>query len=150
MKTWKSLLALAGLLSSLCTPALAGPTLLVNGSFEADAVLPMGTWNVFTNLSGWQGDPSPSSGIELRRQNAGTAQDGEYFVELDTWHNSWMQQQVATTAGQHYTLSWWYSPRAGVGAASNPVEVYWNNALVASNGGSGVGFGDHQIGRAHV
>ncbi|WP_395702857.1 PEP-CTERM sorting domain-containing protein [Aquabacterium sp.] len=144
MKYLKTLLALASLFAGLHMPAHAGPTLLVNGSFEADPVLAMGTWNVFTNLSGWQGDPSAFSGIELRRQNAGTAEDGDYFVELDTWHNSWMQQQVATTSGQHYTLSWWYSPRAGVAAASNPVEVYWNGLLVAGNGGSGIGFNDHQ------
>lgn len=148
MRSLKSLLATLGLVLGVAggcvAPAVAGPTLLVNGSFENGPVLPNNSWNVFGSMTGWQGDPSANSGIELRRQNAGTAQDGQYFVELDTYHNSWMTQQVATTAGEHYTLSWYYSPRAGVAAASNPIEVYWNNVLLFTNSGSGIGFNNNQ------
>jgi hypothetical protein len=138
-----SLALLAGL-AVAAAPASAAPSLLVNGSFEADALLPPGTWGVFGTLTGWVGDPGASGGIELRRQNAGTAQDGQHFVELDTWRNSWMTQQVATDAGQHYTLSYYYSPRAGVAAASNAIEVYWNGVQLALNGGSGIGENNHQ------
>lgn len=138
-----SLVLAAGLAFGMA-PALAAPSLIVNGSFEADALLPMNSWSVFSALTGWTGDPGAGSGIELRRQNAGTAQDGEHFVELDTYHNSWMTQQVATGAGQHYTLSYYYSPRAGVGAASNPIEVTWNGVQLALNGGTGVGQINHQ------
>lgn len=137
-------LALAASLASGMAPAQAAPSLIVNGSFEADALLPLNSWNVFSTLTGWTGAPGAGSGIELRRQNAGTAQDGEHFVELDTYHNSWMTQQVATAAGQHYTLSYYYSPRAGVGTASNPIEVSWNGVQLALNGGNGVGQGNHQ------
>lgn len=137
-------LALAAGFAFAAAPASAAPSLIVNGSFEADALLPLGTWGVYGTLTGWTGDPGAGSGIELRRQNAGTAQDGEHFVELDTYHNSWMTQQVATGAGQHYTLSYYYSPRAGVAAASNPIEVTWNGVQLALNGGNGVGQGNHQ------
>jgi hypothetical protein len=137
-------LALVAGLAAAAAPASAAPSLLVNGSFEADALLPLGTWNVFGTLTGWVGDPGASGGIELRRQNAGTAQDGEHFVELDTWRNSWMTQQVTTGAGQHYTLSYYYSPRAGGSAATNPIEVYWNGVQLALNGGDGVGQSNHQ------
>lgn len=133
-----------GMALSMATPALAAPSLIVNGSFEADALLAPGTWSVYSSLSGWTGDPGANGGIELRRQNAGTAQDGQHFVELDTYRNSWMTQQVATDAGQHYTLSYYYSPRAGVATASNPIEVYWNGVQLALNGGNGVGQGNHQ------
>lgn len=144
--SWHSLspIVLAAGLALGMAPASAAPSLIVNGSFEADALLPLGTWNVFSALTGWTGDPGAGGGIELRRQNAGTAQEGEYFVELDTYRNSWMAQQVATTAGQHYTLSYYYSPRAGVGSASNPVEVTWNGVQLALNSGNGVGQGNHQ------
>ena len=139
-----STLVLAAGLGFGAAPASAAPSLIANGSFEAGPLLPMGTWNVFGALSGWTGDPGAGGGIELRRQNAGTAQDGEYFVELDTYRNSWMTQQVATGAGQHYTLSYYYSPRAGVPTASNPIEVYWNGVLLALNGGNGIGQGNHR------
>lgn len=148
MRSLKSFVATLGLVLGVAggcmAPAFAGPTLLVNGSFEGGPALPANSWNVFGSLPGWQGDPGLNAGIELRRQNAGTAQDGQYFVELDTYHNSWMTQQVATNAGEHYTLSWYYSPRAGVAAASNPIEVYWNNVLLFTNGGTGIGFSNHQ------
>lgn len=131
--------------TALATPfaaplnAVAGPSLLVNGSFEAD-VIANNTWQVQASWTGWQGEPN----IELRHQNFGLAQDGLQFVELDTFGNSGMHQDVATAAGEHYTLSWWYSPRPTVAAPSNPIEVYWNDQLLITNGGSGVGVGAHQ------
>lgn len=140
-KTTPLLLALA-----LASPiaALAAPSLLTNGSFEDGPALGMGSWTIAASIPGWQGDPASGGGIELRRNAAGTAQDGSYFVELDTYRNSWMTQAVATSAGAHYTLSWYYSPRAGVGAASNAIEVYWNGLLLDVNSGSGIGQADHQ------
>jgi hypothetical protein len=50
---------------------------------------------------------------------------------------------VATQAGQTYDLSWAYSPRAGVASPSNDIQVYWNNTLLATNTGSGVGNPNH-------
>lgn len=137
-------IALLATLAAAAAPANAAPSLIVNGSFEADAFQAMGTWGVYGALTGWTGDPGAGGGIELRRQNAGTAQDGQHFVELDTWRNSWMAQQVSTDAGQHYTLSYYYSPRAGVSVPSNPIEVYWNGVQLAINGGNGIGQGNHQ------
>ena len=122
--------------------ALATPSLLTNGSFENGPVLGLGSWGNYASLPGWQG--APNSGIELRRNAVGAAQDGTYFVELDTTANSWMTQTVDTDPGMLYTLSWYYSPRIGVAAASNPIEVYWNNVLVATSGGSGSGQNAHQ------
>ncbi|MBI5258889.1 MAG: PEP-CTERM sorting domain-containing protein [Burkholderiales bacterium] len=150
MRTLSSLLLAAALATPLA--ATAGPSLLTNGSFEDGPALPLGSWNVYTTLPGWQGDPTSGGGIELRRQNAGTAQDGTYFVELDTYRNSWMEQSVATTAGTHYTLSWYYSPRAGVGpnnpnhnfgTTSNQIQVLWNGVQVFLNNGSGDGLSNH-------
>jgi hypothetical protein len=139
-------LALMILSAALAAPlaATAGPSLLTNGSFEDGSTLGMGTWTILNNLPGWHGDPGSRGGIELRRNAVGTAQDGSHFVELDTHRNSWMTQSVDTEAGASYTLTWYYSPRAGVGLGSNTIEVYWNGELVEVNDGSGVGQGDHQ------
>lgn len=144
MKAPKQLALALGLAAAVCAPLPALASLLSNGSFEDGPALAVGSWGVYSAISGWQGAPGSNAGIELRRQVAGTAQDGSYFVELDTYGNSWMTQGVVTGAGVHYTLSYYYSPRAGVAAGSNDIEVYWNNVLLTTNSGSGVGFGDHQ------
>lgn len=137
-------MALMILSAALALPlaAAAGPSLLTNGSFEDGSTLGNNKWTIVGNLPGWQG--APNRGIELRRNAVGTAQDGEHFVELDTTGNSWMTQSVGTELGVTYTLNWYYSPRAGIGLASNTIEVYWNGVLVETNNGSGVGQGNHQ------
>ena len=117
--------ALAALLAT--SSAFAAPVdLVTNGSFE-DNLQAAGTWNIYANLTGWTGG---ANGIELRNDVAGTAYDGVNFVELDTNHNSLMYQDLATTAGQTYQVSFAYSPRTGVSADSNPISVYWEGNLV--------------------
>lgn len=114
--------------------AFATTELIVNGSFEANPQA-SGTWKIYPNLTGWSGG---QYGIELRDNNAGTAFDGRNFVELDTTHNSLMFQNIATKPGQAYTLSFAYSPRAGVTTGSNGIEVLWNGKEVATETGSGI------------
>ena len=127
-------IALAALLAA---PVLASAANLVtNGSFEADA-MPNGSWSIFSNLTGWTGTPN----IELRDNVAGAAYDGLNFVELDTYANSGMFQDVATTTGAHYTLSFAYSPRPGTGN-TNDINVLWNGSLVQALAGSNFG-GSH-------
>src|SRR5687767_9165415 len=106
----------------LAAPLLASANLLVNGSFEANAQA-ANTWNIYPNLTGWTGD---QYGIELRNNVAGAAYDGVNFVELDTLHNSQMNQSIGTSLGQFYKVSFAYSGRPGVSAASNGIEVFWN------------------------
>ena len=133
------ILAIAALVATLATPVLANAdtvNLLVNGGFEATAQ-GNGSWNIYANLPGWTGG---AAGVELRNNVAGTASEGQNFVELDTTVNSSITQNVATINGAHYDLNFTYSPRAGVGAASNGIEVLWNNqslGTIAQQGGSG-------------
>jgi hypothetical protein len=113
-------------------PAHAG---IINGSFEANAQA-AGSWNIHPALTGWQGgDP----GIELRNAIAGTAQEGFNYVELDSRSNSSMWQTVVTDAGQGYDLALWYSPRAGINSHSNAIEVWWDDAMLGTLNGSGLG-----------
>ena len=113
-------LALAALLAAPLSPAMAN--LILNDSFEADAQS-AGTWSQRQNLSGWTGG---QYGIELRHNVAGAAYDGVNFVELDTTHNSQMLQQIATSLGEQYTLTFAHAAREGVARASNGIEVLWN------------------------
>lgn len=109
----------------------ANANLIVNGSFEDNIQAP-GTWAIYSSLNGWTGGPN----IELRNNVAGTAYDGVNFIELDTTANSIATQNIATTAGQWYTLSFAYSPRTGISEASNIIEVYWDGVLLNSYSGT--------------
>jgi hypothetical protein len=126
-------LATAALLS---LPLLANANLLVNGSFEDPGVNP-GTWTIYGSVPGW----TVTNGMEVRNANAGTAQDGANYVEMDGNVNSTFAQSVATTAGQWYTLSFWYSNRVGVPVASNGLDWSFGAAsgsapaLAANNSG---------------
>lgn len=111
------LLALALIASPLIASA-ATPNLLVNGSFEDNAIA-NGSWNNRSSLSGWT---AGNLGVELRNNVSGSALDGKNFVELDTTGNSWISQSFATVAGQTYQLSFAYAQRPDQrGAASNGI-----------------------------
>ena len=149
--------------------AQAVPTNLIkNGSFELPAIS-NGSWTVVPGdnyldanntknatkyMADW--DTDLTSGVEVRRNVAGVAQDGYNFIELDTHYgnfnhatfdnnsggnstNSWISQSVNTDAGHTYHLSYWFSPRGGVALASNDINVYWNGSLLTNNTGSGIG-----------
>ncbi|HET9644988.1 MAG TPA: PEP-CTERM sorting domain-containing protein [Burkholderiaceae bacterium] len=133
MKTLLIITALAAV------PVAASANLVVNGSFEANQ-LPGGSWGVISSLTGWTGDPN----IELRNNVDGTAEDGKQFVELDTFGNSAMYQQITGAPGK-YTLSFWYSPRLGVGPGSNGLRVWFDGKHVTNllTGDSGVGLNDN-------
>lgn len=142
-------LAIAALAAlGLAAPLAAHANLIVNGSFEAEAQA-ADSWTVLAGLTGWQADAD--SGVELRNAVAGSAHSGSNFIELDTnpgsfgnrafgdATNSAIWQTVDTQAGARYELTWFYAPRAGVGAGSNDIEVFWNGTLLTTSGGNGEG-----------
>ena len=134
MKTLRALAATAALIAPLASQAG-----LVNGNFEANAI-GAGSWTILPTLTGWTGGPL---GIELRNGVSGTAKAGKHYVELDTTGNSAMWQDVDTDEGQYYFVTGWYSPRAGVAADSNDIQVFWNTTLLGTLSGSGIGKSDH-------
>jgi len=106
--------------------------LIINGSFE-DPDIATGTWSVHNAITGWS---TTGAGVEIRDNVAGTAYDGQQFAELDSDYatntNSSISQNVMTTIGQSYLLSFAYSPRINQPANTNGIDVYWNNALLDS------------------
>ncbi len=110
----KSLIALA-LMGAAVTANAASTNLVQNGSFEANAQA-SGTWNIYSNLTGWTGG---SNGIELRDNVAGTASHGTNFVELDTTGNSSMSQSINTVLGREYVLSFDFTNRPGTAVSTN-------------------------------
>jgi len=104
------------------------PNLLVNGSFETNAV-PAGGWSNVTSLAGWTG----SNGVvQIWNGLFGySAEDGGSWMQvggsstLDT-----VSQTVTTTAGDSLLLTFWYSARPGLGATSNTFNVEWNGKVI--------------------
>lgn len=145
----KNFSAFALALSALALHTTASAALVRNGSFEdvspAAGVQTQapGTWAVYGTLDGWA--TTAGSGIEVRNAIAGTASDGSNYVELDSFGNTTMAQTILTTVGAYYTLSFDYSPRAGVAAGSNGIDVLWNNTLLNLSPitANGIGLSNH-------
>jgi hypothetical protein len=111
----------------LAASSVASANLVTNGSFEADTQT-SGSWNVYSSLTGWTS--VSGAGIEVRNNVVGTAYDGVNFVELDSHNNSAMVQTIYTSPNAWYDLSFAYSPRIGQPAATNGIEVWWDNILL--------------------
>jgi hypothetical protein len=73
----------------------------------------------------------------VRNDVAGSAQDGDIFVELDYYNNSLMYQSLITEVGKAYNLTYYYAPRIGVSAASNGIQLYFNSGLLDDVTGDG-------------
>lgn len=118
----------------LALPAVAQANLVVNGSFEDYTSVNAGSWSIFGSGLGWTTGPL---GVEIRNAVAGSAADGVRFAELDTTGNSWISQTIHTNANQTLELSFSYAPRAGVAAASNRVQAFWNDQSLGIFTGNG-------------
>ncbi len=111
--------------------ATADSNLLVNGSFEATAV-GVGKAAGFQSIAGWTALTGGT--IELWNAVIGvTATQGVNFAELDYLGGyDGFYQDVGTTAGQAYTLSFDLRSRPGYAISTQGVEVVWNGQVVAT------------------
>jgi len=129
-------LATAAALTVAATFAQASSVnLVVNGSFESPSLPNTPSWQILSGIPGWTA--APQTGVEVRRQAEGLAQEGMQFVELDTTANSWISQAISTVVGQEYTLSFWYSPRINRSNANdNSVNAFVNGGMIATLAGT--------------
>jgi hypothetical protein len=92
-------------------------------------------FTVVASYEGWTA--VAGSGIEIQYNAvAGAPLSGENLVELDSFNNTMMQRAI--DAGD-YTLSFYYSPRPGVGAGSNGIEVLVDGSSIFTITGPGAG-----------
>jgi Protein of unknown function (DUF642) len=132
MSNFKQILATLVLGFSAVTSAHAN--LVNNGDFELP-VVPGGGFTIVTSIPGWTGSPN----IEVQNNAAGSPFSGNNLVELDTTANSAMFQDILTTIGQMYTITFAYSARPGVAASSNGIDFSWNGAVIQNLAASGIG-----------
>ena len=105
--------------------------LLVNGSFESTTV-PVGQYAAFTAITGWTAITGGT--IELWNAHNGiTGNAGANYAELDyAGARDGFYQDVQTTAGQSYALTFDTRQRPGGGVSTAGIEIVWNGTVVAT------------------
>ena len=106
------------------------PNLVVNGNFE-DNNAPDGGRKLMINLPGWK---NTAGAVDVwRGMNGYLAGLDASMIEIDSLRGAnQVYQDIATTAGAEYELSFLNSPQPGVPAASNRFSVYWNDVKLAT------------------
>jgi Ca2+-binding RTX toxin-like protein len=116
--------------------------LIVNGSFET-AVVGDNSNQLFNAVTGWTADTGQ---IQIKGDGYGGqyADEGTQFADLDadTGVDSF-HQDVQTSNGQSYQLSFDAEGRSGYAAATQTVNVYWNGTLIDSFDPSGTSYETH-------
>jgi Ca2+-binding RTX toxin-like protein/carbon monoxide dehydrogenase subunit G len=116
--------------------------LIVNGSFEMTLVGDNSN-QLFNAVTGWTADTGQ---IQIKGDGYGGqyGDEGTQFADLDadTGVDSF-HQDIQTTNGQSYQLSFDAEARSGYAATTQTVNVYWNGALIDSFDPSGTSYQTH-------
>ena len=102
--------------------------LIVNGGFE-DPQRNANSWGLYSSILGWY--PGEGEKIEIQNNVAGASYEGNQHVELDSTKPSSIYQDVATSVGQSYRLSFAFAGRPGTNLAEeNVMSIYWGDTMV--------------------
>jgi Ca2+-binding RTX toxin-like protein len=116
--------------------------LIVNGSFET-AVVGDNSNQLFNAVTGWTADTGQ---IQIKGAGYGGqyGDEGTQFADLDadTGIDSF-HQDIQTTNGQSYQLSFDAEGRSGYATTTQTVNVYWNGTLIDSFDPSGTSYQTH-------
>ena len=152
-----ALLPIAGFIASvgLAGPAGAdpGPNLLTNGSFEAP-VIPANPGYVTVNagdsttIPGWTVvTPAIYGGtggsVDVVSSSLWNVEDGNNSIDLagSTTEAGGLYQDVATTSGSQYTLTWWSAVNSSADAGStHTIDVIFDGTVVGTSQGVAVGY----------
>lgn len=119
---------------------------LINGGFETPDINSSSNIVVFAGspiLVGWQ--ISGGSGIDLV-SSLWAPSEGSQSISLNWINPTTISQQIATTAGQQYSLSFDMAAEVFGGAALRTMDVLWNNSVIASPQFSYTGQGPTSMG----
>lgn len=131
-----------------CVYTGEGATLITNGGFEQPEVTDSANWELFSSILGWtiawestetsyDGQTRPAPALQEYHEgvNGWLAYEGDQYAELDTdWDGPSgsltgepalvrISQDVATTVGEKYRLSFAFSARPGTGTSENELKV---------------------------
>jgi hypothetical protein len=114
----KCILPVLAALLMPASPAQAVVVLFSDFESVTSSDLDRRRYATLASADGWTG---AAGGIEVQTRNvAGRAFSGRNLVELDTAANSAMSVDLGRG---RYIVSYWYSPRPGVAADSNRIDV---------------------------
>lgn len=121
----------------------ANANLVTNGSFENTQSF-SGHWTLLNQVNGWTNEGAK---FEIQKSSLGiiAAQDGNQYLELDSTANYAISQSIATSAGQDYVLSFYYSPRVKNNDSTNRASVKWDGVEVIALNSSSVGWQKVQV-----
>lgn len=110
----------------------AAATVVQYSDFEEPDVA-TGGYGIFATADGWT-KGAGTAGIEIQDHAAGdpAATGGAQFVELDSNSNSTMFYTFA--AAGVFKVDFLFSPRPGIGPASNPISLYLNGSKLTPPG----------------
>ena len=79
------------------------------------------SWDMWKTVDKWKNASGPGVEVQTDRTlSTIDAQDGDYYIELDSTANSSISQKVQLSQGS-YLLSFWYSPRTAL-ALTNTIS----------------------------
>jgi len=117
-----ALLGGAGVVLAEAASADAPTDLVRNGSFESPAAPESGLVGNFKEIPGWT--ETTGHGMEVQNELYAPAEGGgAQYVELDSGGPSSFFQDIATTVGDSYRLSFSYTARPNTLAEENVFEV---------------------------
>ncbi len=125
----------------------SGTNLVTNGSFETNnGAANNFTYGASTTATGWTAIGGEGVEVWNNFTNGGpvAASNGNTMLELDvTWALNGISQNITTTSGQKYVLSFDLSGRST--SPSSSVEVYWQNQLIGTITNSAVGWNTYSF-----
>ncbi|MBE0348735.1 DUF642 domain-containing protein [Pseudoalteromonas peptidolytica] len=121
---------IAGAMLLAVGSANAADNLVINGSFETSGSI-SGNWALFNDLQGWNRD---GARFEIQKQSLGiiNAQDGDQYLELDSTANYTIYQDIPTTAGKKYKVSFYYSARVVDNNSTNLARAWFGENTLAT------------------
>lgn len=130
---FRSLLNASIAVAALAAFAPANATTTFFNDWESTNFGPNAGYIILPSYEGWTATSGP--GIEVQYNNiAGQALSPNNLVELDSSGNSEMSRGID---GGRYQLTFHYSPRPGVQAASNGIDVLLNGVSIFNVSGNG-------------
>ena len=105
---------------------LGDPQLVFQAGFE-DVDVPTGGFAAFDTVSGFTSTGRPVE-IQDNHRSVGAASEGEQILELD--RNNGVFRNVETASGDQFELVLDYSPRPGIDAENNAIDILWDGEVI--------------------